>query len=133
MKINSAILNSLVGSSTTDDTRTNPLLSLRNWQRLLKGNIPRQAVIQFTEVCNASCAQCGMRRENRFTRSTLEVDQVKRLIDAMVERGVEAISFTGGEPLLYLKEIIECTRYARAKGIRYVRTGTNGFMFKKSS
>ena len=108
----------------------NPLLSLRHWQRMLSGRLPLQAVIQFTELCNASCAQCGMRRENRFERSTLDVDAVKHLLDNMAERGVEAVSFTGGEPLLYLKEITECIRHARAVGIRYIRTGTNGFMFR---
>jgi len=100
------------------------------WKTILQGRMPAQVVIQFTDQCNASCRQCGMRRENRFERATLSVDDTKRMLDAMAKQGVAAVSFTGGEPLMYLKPIAECIAHARALGIRYVRTGTNGFIFK---
>jgi MoaA/NifB/PqqE/SkfB family radical SAM enzyme len=119
-------------SQPTHHNDSSPLLSWKNWQALLRGRLPGQVVIQFTDQCNASCAQCGMRRENTFNRSTLAVDEVKRLLDSMAAQGIEAVSFTGGEPLLYLKPITECIRHARAVGIRYVRTGTNGFMFRNA-
>jgi hypothetical protein len=48
----------------------------------------------------------------------------------MAAKGVQAVSFTGGEPLLYLDEIAELARHATGLGIRYVRTGTNGFVFQ---
>lgn len=118
--------------SSNAPARHNPLLSWKNWQALLRGRLPAQVVIQFTDQCNASCVQCGMRRESKFERSTLAVDDVKRMLDSMVLQGVEAVSFTGGEPLLYLKQIDECIRHAHTAGIRYIRTGTNGFMFRNS-
>jgi MoaA/NifB/PqqE/SkfB family radical SAM enzyme len=60
------------------------------------------------------------------------MDDAKRIIDAAAERGVQALSFTGGEPLLFLDEIIELIDHATGAGIPYVRTGTNGFLFMNS-
>lgn len=110
--------------------RPSPLLSPSTWKRMFKGRIPGQVVVQYTERCNAQCAQCGMRAGNVFQRSTMGKDDTKRLIDALAERGVQAISFTGGEPLLCLDEIVEHISYAHRAGIHYIRTGTNGFMFR---
>ncbi len=107
------------------------LVSLSDLRRLAAGRIPGQVVIQYTDRCNASCAQCGMRVGNRFPRSTLRPEILWPQIEAMAKRGVAAISFTGGEPLLYLKDIAPLARRARDAGIRYVRTGTNGFLFRE--
>ncbi|XPS83182.1 radical SAM domain protein [Desulfosarcina variabilis str. Montpellier] len=71
-----------------------------------------------------------MRVTESFSRSTLATDQIKKLIDAAARRGFQAISFTGGEPLLDLPRLVELIRYAGDAGLRYTRTGTNGFMFK---
>jgi len=97
-----------------------------------KGRLPGQLVIQYANHCNGDCPQCGMRRSNGIERSRLDKDKVKRLIDDAGERGFQALSFTGGEPLLFLDDIIELIDHAAAAGIRYVRTGTNGFLFTGS-
>lgn len=60
------------------------------------------------------------------------MDTMKRIIDASARNNIQALSFTGGEPLLYRKQIIELLQYAQKAGIRYTRTGTNGFMFQQS-
>lgn len=95
--------------------------------RILRGRLPGQAVIQFTTRCNAACAQCGMRRDSDCERFTMDVDALKRELDAMALRGIRAVSFTGGEPLLHAEQVAECMRHAAAAGIPHVRTGTNGF------
>lgn len=86
-------------------------------------------MIQYTDACNAACSQCGMRATEKFKRSVLDVDYVKKIIDHCAENQVEAISFTGGEPLLYLDNIVELITCANRAGIQYNRTGTNGFLF----
>jgi hypothetical protein len=96
---------------------------------LLKGHIPAQLVIQYTDHCNARCPQCGMNIGNRFPRSRLGGDEIRRIIDAAAARGVGAVSFTGGEPLLFLDELLGYIRYAGRAGIPFIRTGTNGFSF----
>ena len=96
---------------------------------LLRGRVPGQLVIQLTDRCNAACPQCGMRATVRFDRSSLSMDEVRRMIDAAAEKGVQALSFTGGEPMLRFADLAELIRYAGAAGIPCIRTGTNGFFF----
>jgi sulfatase maturation enzyme AslB (radical SAM superfamily) len=105
------------------------------WQlgRLLfQGRIPGQLIIQYTDHCNAGCPQCGMRVSNSFTRSRLTLEQTKGMIRTAAERNVAALSLTGGEPFLFLDDICALANYAGQQGIHYVRTGTNGFLFRNS-
>ncbi len=112
---------------------TNPLSADYSLMRLLtnimRKQVPGQLVIQLTDKCNATCPQCGMRVTETFKRSVLSSDDVKRIIDAAAQKGVRIISFTGGEPLLFLNELAMLIKYAGKAGIEYIRTGTNGFMF----
>lgn len=103
--------------------------SLRNVMRLAQGRMPGQVIIQYTDRCNATCPQCDMRKQNDFQRSSLDVETGKRILDAAKERGVQAVSFTGGEPLLAKNDVLELIRHASELRIPYIRTGTNGFLF----
>ncbi len=96
---------------------------------MLKGRMPGQLVIQITDRCNATCPQCGMRKTNKFDRTRLSNDQLKAVIDSAGEKNFQAISFTGGEPMLLGKDLPGLIRHAGAAGIPYIRTGTNGFFF----
>jgi MoaA/NifB/PqqE/SkfB family radical SAM enzyme len=91
--------------------------------------IPKQLVIQYTDKCNAQCPQCGMNVKESYPRSTLNPDDVKRIIDTAVKRGVKILQITGGEPFLLFDEIVSLIKYAGNAGIKYILTGTNGFMF----
>ncbi len=97
---------------------------------LLRGRIPGQLVIQLTDHCNAHCPQCGMRTTEPFQRSRLSSDAVRGIIDAAAEKEVRALSFTGGEPMLFRKELMALIRYAGQAGIPFLRTGTNGFFLR---
>jgi hypothetical protein len=57
------------------------------------------------------------------------VAEIRRILDRAVENGVEIVSFTGGEPLLRIRELPSLINYASSAGIPYIRTGTNGFVF----
>jgi hypothetical protein len=96
---------------------------------LLAGKVPRQVVVQITDRCNATCPQCSMRAGVRRERSTMPVATALTVIDHAARSGVRAISFTGGEPLLDVRQLTRYVRFARESGIRYTRTGTNGFLF----
>ncbi len=96
---------------------------------LAKDRVPGQLVIQITNQCNATCPQCGMRKTADIRRTRLEADVIRQLLDAAGEKGVQAVSFTGGEPLLYLDPVMELISHAGRAGIPYIRTGTNGFLF----
>ena len=109
-----------------------PFRNLDNLKPLFRGRIPGQLIIQYSNQCNADCPQCGMRRSGKVPRSTLDKDRVRELIDTAAQNGVKSLSFTGGEPLMFLDDILELTRHADKAGIPYVRTGTNGFIFQDS-
>lgn len=106
--------------------------SLKKMGCLFKGSVPGQLVIQYTDKCNAKCPQCSMRVSKLFSRSKLDMDTARRIIDYAAENGIHAVSFTGGEPLLFFDEIVVLLKYAKDAGIRYTRTGTNGFLFIES-
>ena len=88
---------------------------------------PGQLIIQFSDACNAKCPQCELRVSSIFKRAKIERDELKRIIDKAADNGVQALSFTGGEPFLYTDELLEAICYAGKAGIPYIRTGTNGF------
>lgn len=100
-------------------------------RRLAADRCPGQLVIQITDHCNASCPQCGMNRRADFRRSRLRLDDGKRAIDAAARDGVRAVSFTGGEPMLFADDLMALIRHAGSAGIPMIRTGTNGFLFRR--
>ncbi|MFH1136239.1 MAG: radical SAM protein [Pseudomonadota bacterium] len=96
---------------------------------IFKGRVPGQLVIQFANHCNAACPQCGMNKHNRIPRHRLAGDEIRRILDAAAEKGVKVVSFTGGEPLLFLDDLVDYIQYAGQAGLEFIRTGTNGFLF----
>ncbi len=71
-----------------------------------------------------------MRVSNNFSRSSLSFKKCRDIIDRAAKNGVQALSITGGEPLLYLDDVCELMAYARSAGIQYTRTGTNGYFLR---
>jgi MoaA/NifB/PqqE/SkfB family radical SAM enzyme len=71
-----------------------------------------------------------MRASKRFPRAVLDDRTARRTIDAAAQNGIEALSLTGGEPLLVLERLVDLIDYAGSRGIGYIRTGTNGFLFQ---
>jgi MoaA/NifB/PqqE/SkfB family radical SAM enzyme len=61
------------------------------------------------------------------------VDDAKRILDAAVRNGIKIVSFTGGEPLLLLDDLVQLINYAGRVGIQHIRTGTNGFVFANAN
>jgi len=96
------------------------------------GRVPGQLIVQYTDHCNAHCPQCGMRVSNKFSRQTLATDKTEQIIRSAARKGISALSFTGGEPFLYLDQICQLATVAGQCGIDYIRTGTNGFLFRHS-
>lgn len=106
------------------------LTSLTDTFRSLKNNrIPGQLVIQYTDMCNATCPKCGMRKTEKFKRSRLSNDRIRAMLDRAAENGVKAVSFTGGEPLIHFDDLVDQMDHAGKAGFEYIRTGTNGFIF----
>jgi len=104
---------------------------LSTCRALFRGRLPGQAVIQITTRCNARCVQCGMSVDHAFPRHNLDAQVVDRILETASRLGMQAVSFTGGEPLLDLPRLTGMIRRAKKLGIPYIRTGTNGFVFQR--
>jgi MoaA/NifB/PqqE/SkfB family radical SAM enzyme len=70
-----------------------------------------------------------MRREAEIRRIRLPAETVKKVLRDCAENGIEAVSFTGGEPFIDTPEMLKLLDYAGSLGIPYLRSGTNGYMF----
>ena len=100
------------------------------FKQLMKGRCPGQLVIQMTDRCNAQCPQCGMRAAERFTRSDINLYDMKCILDRAAGLGIKAVSLTGGEPMLRMQDVLRLAHCAQKAGIDMIRSGTNGFMFQ---
>ena len=85
-----------------------------------------QLVIEVGRKCNLSCAHC-LRGKSQDV--TVDVDTVKKLINEFEFIG--NITFTGGEPTLYSKEICEIIDYIvdNEKQIASFYIASNGTIF----
>jgi MoaA/NifB/PqqE/SkfB family radical SAM enzyme len=70
-----------------------------------------------------------MHRGAKIRRVTLSGETVKAALRDCAEGGVDAVSFTGGEPFINIPEILKLLEYAGTLKIPYLRSGTNGYMF----
>jgi MoaA/NifB/PqqE/SkfB family radical SAM enzyme len=93
--------------------------------------VPYSAQIELTLRCNADCSFCAIPKIPNFLKSNeMNTYQVKSLIDQIADLGVNALSFTGGEPTLRndLPELIYYTGIVHdfMNGI-----ATNGYLMPK--
>lgn len=101
-----------------------------DFSRLCSGRVPGQLVIQFTDHCNAACPQCDMNVNHAYPRHRLDQERIKKIITQAASCGFRSLSFTGGEPFLYYKDLLQLIHYACEHRIPYIRTGTNGFFLR---
>src|SRR5579883_3467894 len=97
------------------DTRERPLKSLR---------------ISVTDRCNLRCVYC-MPEENYVwlpREDLLQFEEIGRLVDLLVERGVDKVRLTGGEPLLRRDLPVLIAQLASRSRIRDLALTTNGVL-----
>ncbi|MBL7197052.1 MAG: radical SAM protein [Candidatus Omnitrophica bacterium] len=95
-------------------------------KRLRKRKLPLLISWYITERCNYQCKYCNIWKKD--IEEELNSDQIKYIIDKLLECGTKAISFSGGEPLLR-EDIEEIIGYCKQKGI-YVKMTTNGSLVR---
>ncbi len=88
----------------------------------------RQIAFGYSTRCNIKCEHC-VAADDISQNVKMELARAHDLIEEMALYNVTGISFTAGEPLLYLNDIIELIRLCRACGI-YSRVVTNAFWAK---
>jgi len=85
----------------------------------------RKIAFGYSTRCNIKCAHCvavGDIPDNK----KMEIDRAKDIIQDLAAAGVTGISFTAGEPFIYLDDLVELVHLCRQLDI-YTRIVTNGY------
>lgn len=82
---------------------------------------PINGILITTYRCNCKCSMC--RIWGKGGAEEFGTTEMKRLVDELKTAGVDAIGFTGGEPLMRT-DIFELIAYAKSKNI-YTHLSTN--------
>ena len=88
----------------------------------------RQIAFGYSTQCNVKCEHCVAADEERIT-TKMDLDKACEIITDLAAAKVGGISFTAGEPLLYLDDICTLLSLCRQYGI-YSRVVTNSFWAK---
>jgi len=88
----------------------------------------RNVAFGYSTRCNIKCDHC-VAADDFSSQSTMDFKKAKTVIEEMACCNVNGISFTAGEPLLFLKDICELVRLCKNNEI-YTRVVTNGFWAK---
>ena len=88
----------------------------------------RQIAFGYSTKCNVKCDHCVAANE-MAGNAKMELNTAKEIIEEMADCNVRGISFTAGEPLLFLDDIRNLVKLCSEKGI-YSRVVTNGFWAK---
>jgi MoaA/NifB/PqqE/SkfB family radical SAM enzyme len=98
-------------------------------------NFPKFVSFTITNVCNLRCKMCGQWSEEGYMhadkarlRQEMGLDDWKRLVDELADRGVRFVLLRGGEPFLF-PGIIDLLRYINDFGM-FISIDTNGTMLK---
>ncbi len=90
--------------------------------------VPYSAQIELTLRCNAICPFCSIHLIPKHLKSNeMTTHQIKLLIDQISELGVNALSFTGGEPTLR-KDLPELVYHAGVIHDFMNGIATNGYL-----
>lgn len=87
--------------------------------------IPYAVMLELTYRCNLSCKHCFIEKDKRNQESELSLDEIKGILDQLVEMGTFFIGFTGGE-IFIRDDLFDIARYAKKRGflITFMTNGT---------
>jgi len=88
----------------------------------------RKTAFGYSTQCNIKCDHC-VAAEDDYHPVKMALPRARAIIDEMAAANVKAISFTAGEPLIFLNDILSLVRLCKKHGI-YSRVVSNGFWAK---
>ena len=88
----------------------------------------RKLAFGYSTRCNIRCEHC-VATDDIPASNKMNLDKAKETIVQMAQAGVGGISFSAGEPFLYINEIAEIVKLCSQIGI-YTRIVTNSFWAK---
>ncbi len=91
-------------------------------------NTFRKIAFGYSTQCNIKCGHCVAADDDQ-KKAKMDLARAKAIVSEMALAHVKGISFTAGEPLLFLNDIVELLGVCKKNGI-YSRVVTNGFWAK---
>lgn len=88
----------------------------------------RKIAFGYSTRCNIRCSHCVAAGENPAT-SKMEIAGAKDIIRQLIRAEVQGISFTAGEPFIYLDDLAELINLCSENGV-YTRVVTNSYWAK---
>jgi len=88
----------------------------------------RKSAFGYSTQCNIKCEHCVAAQDSN-SHAKMDLPRARSIIDEMAGANVSAISFTVGEPLIFLNDILSLVRLCNKHGI-YSRIVSNGFWAK---
>lgn len=85
----------------------------------------RKIAFGYSTACNLRCGHC-VAVGDEPSALTLDLKNAVCVIEQLVLAGVKGVSFTAGEPFLYIDEILQLVKLCASKDI-YTRIVTNGY------
>ncbi len=85
----------------------------------------RKIAFGYSDRCNIRCAHC-VASDNTVSFKKMDLTRAKEIIREMAEANVTGISFTAGEPFIYLKDILQLVSLCHQYKI-YTRIVTNSY------
>lgn len=94
----------------------------------------REAVYKLTENCPCNCTFCDSRYKYEYIlkKKNLHYETWVKITNKLVEKGLEVVVLSGGEPLLEKDTTMKLIDYLHEKNI-YVVLNTSGALFKSSN
>lgn len=92
---------------------------------------PRKTAFGYSTQCNIRCDHCVAKGETQKP-STMDFFKATSLIHKMAKANVKGVSFTAGEPLIFLSELIELVNICYGHNI-FTRIVTNCFWAKTAN
>ena len=87
-------------------------------------SVLKNMMIEITNKCNQRCPICEASVAKR-KKVNMDIGFGLKIIDALINDGIETISFTGGEPTLCWSELVTMLKYCKERHIP-TRVYTNG-------
>jgi len=89
----------------------------------------RKIAFGYSTRCNIKCEHCVAADEKNSKPAKMALCQAKSIVAELAGAQVQGISFTAGEPLIYLDDLCELLKICHDHGI-YTRVVTNSFWAK---
>ena len=101
------------------------------WQTMECDNyIFHAAIIELTSVCNYNCKHCFNAVDNNPSRDQFSKEEIINLLDQLASAGVNAITLTGGEPMLH-PDFYEIVHEIYKRNMFLEELNTNGYFITK--